>query len=165
MKLLVDTSIWSLALRRKDAATLSPDERKLKAELVQAIQDGRVVVLGLIRQELLSGIQEQAQFDKVKSGLDPFLDEPVNTADHEHAACIHNECRSQDVEAGTVDILICAVATRRGWEVLSGDGGLIRCLAVAKTFQQMQQKKAAVAEAKIPRRVFKKASARPWKRK
>jgi len=44
VKLLVDTSVWSLALRRKDAGSPSPDEQKLKAELVQAIQDGRVVM-------------------------------------------------------------------------------------------------------------------------
>jgi predicted nucleic acid-binding protein len=83
VKLLVDTSVWSLALRRKNTASLSPDEQKLKAELVQAIQDGRVAMLGLLRQELLSGIKEKAQFDKVKAALDPYLDEPINTADHD----------------------------------------------------------------------------------
>ena len=50
MKLLVDTSVWSLALRRKDAASLSTGEQKLKAELVQTIHYGRVAMLGLIRQ-------------------------------------------------------------------------------------------------------------------
>ena len=104
MKLLVDTSVWSLALRRKGTASLSPDEQKLKAELVQAIQDGRVAMLGLLRQELLSGIKEKAQFDKVKAALGPYLDEPISTADHEYAARVYNECRNQGVEAGTVDI-------------------------------------------------------------
>jgi predicted aspartyl protease len=47
VKLLVDTSVWSLALRRKDAASLSTDEQKLKAELVRAIHDGRVAMPGL----------------------------------------------------------------------------------------------------------------------
>ncbi len=91
-------------------------------------------MLGLIRQELLSGIREQAQFDKVKAALAPYLDEPIETADHEYAARIYNACRAQGVEAGTVDILICAVAVRRGWAVLSGDAGLNRCLAIAKKF-------------------------------
>lgn len=156
MKLLVDTSVWSLALRRKDAASLSPDEQKLKAELVQAIKDGRVATLGLIRQELLSGIKEKAQFDKVKAALDPYLDEPINAADHEYAARIYNECRNQGVEAGTVDILICALAVRRGWEVLSGDGGLNRCLAVAKKFHEKQKKTTVMEEAKS-RRTFRKS--------
>ena len=156
MKLLVDTSVWSLALRRKGAASLSPDEQKLKAELVQAIKDGRVATLGLIRQELMSGIKEKAQFDKVKAALDPYLDEPINTADHEYAARIYNECRNQGVEAGTVDILICALAVRRGWEVLSGDGGLNRCLAVAKKFHEKQKRTAAMEETKS-RRTFRKS--------
>ena len=134
MKLLVDTSVWSLALRRKDAAGLSPEEQKLKAELAQAIQDGRVVMIGMIRQELLSGIKEPAQYEKVKVALDAFLDEPIDTADHEYAARLYNECRSQGCEAGPVDMLICAVAVRRSWDVLSSDGALNRCLAVARKF-------------------------------
>jgi hypothetical protein len=54
------------------------------------------------------------------------------------------------LEAGTVDILICALAARRGWEVLSGDGGLNRCLA-AKKFHVKQKRTAAMEEAKSRR--------------
>ena len=151
MRLLVDTSVWSLALRRKNIASLSPDEQKLRAKLVQAIQDGRVAMLGLLRQELLSGIKEKVQFDKVKAALDPYLDEPINTGDHEYAARVYNECRNHGVEAGTVDILICAVAVQRGWEVLSGDGGLNRCLAVTKKFHEKQQRTSAMDEVKTRR--------------
>jgi predicted nucleic acid-binding protein len=151
VKLLVDTSVWSLALRRKNTASLSPEEQKLKAELVRAITEGRVVMLGLLRQEILSGIKEDAQFAKVKAALDPYLDEPINTLDHEFAARMYNECRNQGVEAGTVDILICAVAVRRGWEVLSGDGGLNRCLAVTKKFHEKQKKTSAEEEVKTRR--------------
>jgi predicted nucleic acid-binding protein len=151
VKLLVDTSAWSFALRRKNTTSLSPDEEKRKAELVQAIQDGRVAMLGLLRQELLSGIKEKTQFDKVKAALHPYLDEPINTADHEHAARVYNECRNQGVDAGTVDILICAVAVRRGWEVLSGDVGLNRCLAVTRKFHEKQKRTSATEEVKTRR--------------
>jgi len=151
VKLLVDTSVWSLALRRKNAATLSLEEQKLQAELVRAITEGRVAMLGLLRQEILSGIKGDAQFDKVKAALDPYLDEPINTADHEFAARVFNECRNQGVEAGTVDLLICAVAVRRGWEVLSGDGGLNRCLAITRKFHEKQKKTSATEEGKTRR--------------
>jgi predicted nucleic acid-binding protein len=151
VKLLVDTSVWSLALRRKNTASLSSEEQKLKAELVRAIEDGRVAMLGLLRQEILSGIKEEAQFDKVKAALEPYLDEPINTADHEFAALVYNQCRNQGVEAGTVDILICAVAVRRGWEVLSGDGGLIRCRGVTQKFHERQKKTSAAEEGKTRR--------------
>ena len=151
MKLLVDTSVWSLALRRKNTATLSLEEQKLKAELVRAITEGRVTMLGLLRQEILSGIKEDAQFDKVKAALDPYLDESINPADHEFAARVYNECRNQGLEAGTVDILICAVAARRGWEVLSGDSGLNRCFAVTKKLHEKQKKTSATEEGKTRR--------------
>ncbi len=138
MKLLADTSVWSLALRRKDSAGLSPEEQRLEAELAQAIQDGRVVMIGMIRQELLSGIKEAAQYEKLKAALEPFLDEPIDTADHEYAARLYNECRSHGNEAGPVDMLICAVVVRRSWNVLSSDDALNRCLAIARKFHEKQ---------------------------
>jgi hypothetical protein len=151
VKLLVDAPVWSLALRRKNAGSLSPDEQRLKAQLVQAIQDGRIAMLGFLRQELLSGIKEKAQFDRVKAALDPYLDEPINTGDHEYAARIYNECRNQGVEPGTVDILICAVAVRRGWGVLSSDGTLNRCLALANKFHEKQTRTSPIQEGKTSR--------------
>ena len=159
MKLLVDTSVWSLALRRKNAASLSSEEQKLKAELTQAIQDGRVAMIGLIRQELLSGIKEQAQFERVKSALVPFLDEQVDTADYEHAARLYNECRSRGFEVGPADMRICAVAVRRNWQVLSNDSGLKHCLAVAKKFQENARKALDEVNQKS-RRVFGKTRAK-----
>jgi hypothetical protein len=164
MKLLVDSSVWSLALCRKDVTGMSPNEQKLKAELAQAIQDGRVAMIGLIRQELLSGIKEEAQFDRVKAALEPFLDEMIDTADHEHAARLYNGCRRQGVEAGTVDMLICAVAMRRKWQVLSSDGGLNRCLAVAEELSGSHEKAPGGKGSKL-RRPAGKAGAKTWKRK
>jgi hypothetical protein len=73
------------------------------------------------------------------------------TDDHEYAARLYNECRNQGVEAGTVDIPICAVAVRRGWDVLSGDGGLNRCLAVAKNFCEKRKRTSATEEVKTRR--------------
>ena len=159
MKLLVDTSVWSLALRRKNAASLSPEEQKLKDALSQAIQDGRVAMIGLIRQELLSGIKEQAQFEKVKSALAPFLDEQVDTADYEHAARLYNECRSRGFEVGPADMLICAVAVRRNWQVLSNDSGLKHRLSVAKKFQDSGTKAVDEVNQKS-RRAFRKTRAK-----
>jgi len=113
MKVLADTSVWSLSLRRKDAAKLSAEERRLTALLSEAINDGRVVLIGPIRQELLSGIKDQAQFEKLRGALQVFRDEPIDTFDYEEAARLYNVCRSQGIECGPVDILICAVAVRR----------------------------------------------------
>ena len=130
MKLLADTSVWSLALRRRTTASLSADERRLVAALAEAIRDGRVVMIGPIRQELLSGIKSQAQFDKLRTALAAYRDEPIDTPDYEEAARLYNLCRTQGVQCGPVDILICAVAVRRKWSVLANDALLTRCLQV-----------------------------------
>jgi predicted nucleic acid-binding protein len=130
MKLLADTSVWSLALRRRPSVTLSPEESRLKAALAEAISDGRVVMIGPIRQELLSGIKEQAQFEKLRTALEAFRDETIETPDYEAAARAYNLCRSQGVECGPVDILICAVAAHRKWSVLANDARLNQCLQI-----------------------------------
>src|SRR5271157_5508093 len=103
MKLLVDTSVWSLALRRRATATLSQEEKRLTAALAEAISDGRVVMIGPIRQELLSGIKERAQFENLRTSLAAFRDEPIGTPDYEEASRLYNVCRTQGVECGPVD--------------------------------------------------------------
>jgi predicted nucleic acid-binding protein len=130
MKLLADTSVWSLALRRRPTATLSADEKRLVAALAEAISDGRVVMIGPIRQELLSGIKEQTQFEKLRTALEAFRDEAIDTPDYEAAARFYNLCRSRGVECGPVDILICAVAVRRKWSVWANDARLDQCLQI-----------------------------------
>jgi predicted nucleic acid-binding protein len=130
MKVLVDTSVWSLTLRRRDVARLSTAERQLTASLAEAVRDGRVVMLGLIRQELLSGIKDQAQFFGIRSALRAFEDEAVTTEDYEEAARMYNACRSRGQICGPVDILICSLAHRRAWTILSSDSSLIQCLEI-----------------------------------
>jgi predicted nucleic acid-binding protein len=164
VKLLVDTSVWSLALRRRDPENLGKDERKLTAQLAQAIDDGLVAMIGPIRQELLSGIKEAAQFEKLRQALEPFRDEAVETADYEYAARLYNACRSRGVEAGTVDMLICAVALRRRWRVLSTDLGLFRCLEVGTAMEKADDK-TPPGEAQKGRRPVRGASAKPWQKK
>ena len=87
-------------------------------------------MIGPIRQELLSGIKEQAQFDKLRGALAAFRDEAIETPDYAEAARLYNVCRSQGVQCGPVDILICAVAVRRKWSVLANDARLNECLRI-----------------------------------
>jgi predicted nucleic acid-binding protein len=115
---LVDTSVWSLALRRK-AEPLNATEKATVAELTELIQEGRARMIGLIRQELLSGIRDPSQYEKLRTVLQAFRDEPVDTSDHEAAAKSSNDCRTKGVVVSIVDVLICAVALRRGWTILT----------------------------------------------
>lgn len=120
MNVLVDTSVWSLALRRK-AQDLNPLECRLVEELTELIRDGRARILGIVRQELLSGVKTNAQFDKLRDILRAFPDETVTTADYEAAAKASNDCRAKGVADSIVDILICAVALNRNLLILTTD--------------------------------------------
>lgn len=130
MKVLVDTSVWSLFLRRRTRTTLNPEELKLVGLLREATQDGRVAIIGPVRQEILSGIRDKSQFSRTEQILDPFPDEDLTKDDFVEAARFFNLCRDRGVECGVVDILICSVAVRRRFAVLTNDQALIRCLRV-----------------------------------
>ena len=132
MRVLVDTCVWSLALRRRNKTSLSLEERRLTARLTEAVQDGNVVMIGPIRQEVLSGIKDEAQLIKTERLLDPFCDEPLGTADYVEAARLFNLCRSHGVQCGPVDMLICSVAVRKRCFVLTSDQGLLSCLDVLR---------------------------------
>ncbi|MFZ0799177.1 MAG: PIN domain-containing protein [Terriglobales bacterium] len=120
MMVLVDTPVWSLALRRQPEH-LSAPEQQLTEALAELIREGRVQMLGPIRQELLSGIREEAQFRKLRDYLRAFPEHPLEAADYEEAARMNNRCRSQGIAGSAVDFLICAAAHRRGWAILTTD--------------------------------------------
>jgi predicted nucleic acid-binding protein len=120
MNVLIDTSVWSLALRRKNES-LSTNERFLVAELSELIREGRARMIGLVRQELLSGIKATEQYEKLRLHLRSFPDEVVDTSDYEEAAKAGNRCRAKGVVVSIVDILLCAVANKRLWTILTTD--------------------------------------------
>jgi predicted nucleic acid-binding protein len=133
MKILVDSCAWSLLLRRKNKAVLSNEEQRMVASLSEAIQDGRVAIVGPIRQEVLSGIKERTQFERLRSALEAFPDSPITTGHYEEAARLFNLCRRHGVECGAIDILLCAVASTERWSILTTDGGLLRRMEVLKS--------------------------------
>ena len=122
MNVLVDTSVWSLALRRK-ASDLNTEETAIVAELTHLIREGRARIIGLIRQELLSGIKNPSQYEQLRNILRTFPDETLETADYEAAAEAGNKCRAKGVAVTAPDMLICAVAQARDWPVFSTDPG------------------------------------------
>jgi predicted nucleic acid-binding protein len=120
MIVLVDTPIWSLALRRKPEH-LSPLERQLTETLAELVRDGRVQLLGPVRQELLSGIREEAQFRKLRDYLRAFPEHPLEAEDYEEAAHMSNRCRTHGIAGSAIDFLICAAAHRRSWIIFTTD--------------------------------------------
>jgi predicted nucleic acid-binding protein len=117
VKVLVDTPIWSLALRRKHR----PENASIQMELASLIADGRVAMIGAIRQELLSGIKARAQFDRLRENLRGFPDIEITSADYEEAASFFNQCRAQGIQGSNSDFLICAVAVRKEFAIFTTD--------------------------------------------
>ena len=104
MKVLVDTSVWSEVLRRKNP------NLELVVKLTDLINDSRVVIIGPIRQELLSGISEEKDFLRLKGVLSSFEDIALTSEHFEKAAEFSNLCRTKGIQGSTIDFLICAVA-------------------------------------------------------
>jgi len=125
MMVLVDTSVWSLALRRRQA-DLNPGEQGLRTALQELVQDGRAQIVGPVRQELLSGIRAEESFRKVRDALRAFDEPQLRMQDYEEAARINNICRARGIAGSAIDFLICAVAYLRGWEVFTTDRDFAR---------------------------------------
>jgi len=117
VKVLVDTPIWSLALRRKPR----PENASIKSELASLVADGRVAIIGPIRQELLSGIKERAHFERLRDHLRAFSDTEITSDDYEEAAMFYNSCRAKGIQGSNTDFLICAIAVRNEFSIFTTD--------------------------------------------
>jgi predicted nucleic acid-binding protein len=117
MTLLVDTSVWSLALRR-DVEANEPEVQELRDALFGAEV---VVTTGLVLQELLqgfSGAKVQARIIEQFAAL-PLLQ--PDRDDHIGAATLRNSCRRSGVQIGTIDALLAQLAIRHELTLLTTD--------------------------------------------
>jgi len=120
MSIIVDTSVWSLALRRRKI----PESSSTIIRLRDLIADDRAILLGAIRQEILSGIRELEQFTRLRNYLRAFPDLELTSDDYEIAAEFFNTCRSNGIQGSNTDFLICAAAHRRKYSIFTTDNDL-----------------------------------------
>jgi predicted nucleic acid-binding protein len=117
LSLLVDTSVWSLALRR-DGSSSAPQV----AALVKAIESGEsILTTGLVLQELLQGFSGPKAREQI---LERFSALPLlvpDRADHVEAAALRNTCRRHGVQIGTIDALLAQLCIRHSLLMLSSD--------------------------------------------
>jgi hypothetical protein len=106
MRIIVDTSVWSLALIRQSAT-----KNKESLELKSLIEDGEeIYLLGIILQELLQGIRKKETLDSLSSHLNHFpIIEPTRE-DYVEAAELKNTLMKKGIQVSTVDALIAHVA-------------------------------------------------------
>ena len=121
LNLFVDTSVWSLALRRD-----TPPDHPAVTRLGQAlISEEQVFSTGLVLQELLQGFRgPRATATMVErfAGL-PFI--TPTRADHVEAAALRNTCRRRGVQIGTIDALLARLCIRHELVMLSTDRDFI----------------------------------------
>ena len=122
----MDTSVWSLALRR-DRPSAEPKVGNLK-ELIQSGQD--LCLLGMILTEILQGVRERGHFEKLKEALASFpLVEP-SREDYVFSAEIRNECALKGIRASTIDFLIAGTAIHHEMALLTTDADFDRIASV-----------------------------------
>lgn len=116
MKVVVGTSVWSLAFRRSTAVPSAAIDL-----LKDLISDGRVILLGVVRQELLSGIRHVGQYERLRATLRAFPVARPDMEDHEVAAAHFNACMARGIQGSIIDFLICAYASRRDFQIFTTD--------------------------------------------
>ena len=116
MKVLVDTPIWSYALR-----TPNKEYQNEIDQLESLIRDQRALIIGPIRQEILSGYSDLRKFKRLKDKLSFFENTPILDIDYESAAELCNQCRKKGIQGSHIDFLICAVAKRLDVPIFTTD--------------------------------------------
>lgn len=117
MKLLVDTSVWSLALRR-DASQAHPSVDFLAESLRH---EGSIFTTGLILQEILQGFSGPKARDQILDRFSPLPLIVPQREDHIAAAKLRNDCRRRGLQVGTIDALLARLCIRYELVLLSTD--------------------------------------------
>jgi predicted nucleic acid-binding protein len=75
----------------------------------------------IVRLEILAGITPLERQRAVRRDLDAFASLKLSTTDHDLAAEFFSLCVSKGIQAGLVDLLLCATAIRRKMPIFTQD--------------------------------------------
>lgn len=116
MNLFVDTSVWSLALRRDAPGSAEVDM------LTHTIGRGEALyTTGLVLQELLQGFSGPKSRDQIVERFSALPLVAPDRADHVDAADLRNGCRRKGVQIGTIDALLAQLCIRHDLTILTSD--------------------------------------------
>ena len=118
MNIVVDTSVWSLVLRRAPVDEADAHVRAFR-ECVEAGYG--LVLLGPIVQELLDGLRSEKQFARLLAVLEPIPLAALERRTYVLAARLQTDCRKRGIQAGATDFLIAAACIESGWPLLTAD--------------------------------------------
>ena len=103
MKVIVDTDVWIEAFKKGGDGGCD-----YVRELRELVEDDRVQMVGQVRMEILCGVQDQKQFNKLKAAIAAFPDRPLDHEVYELAANMFNHCRLKGDPGPMSDFIICA---------------------------------------------------------
>ncbi len=115
MKIIPDTAIWSYVFRREKPNLL------IQNLLSKFIDEGKVWLPGIIKQEVLSGIKNDIQFKKLSINLNHFPELKATNEDHILAANFFNKCQKSGIQGSHIDFLILAIAKNNSASILTTD--------------------------------------------
>jgi predicted nucleic acid-binding protein len=118
VNLIVDTSVWSLFLRRNNVEKGNPFVGQLRKHIEN---EDCIHLVGLILQELLDGLKSSRHFDVILDYFEDFSLIELTRDDYIEAARLKNKCRERGVQPGAVDFLIAAAAINRNYPLLTAD--------------------------------------------
>ena len=126
---LVDTCIWSLALRR-NRKDLNPHEKYIVFALRDLLVAGKAKTIGPVRQELLSGISSSTLFNDIQEYVESLPDIPLTNDIWTLAAQFFNTCRAAGIATDAIDMTICAAAVSHDVSIFTTDPDFVRYAAV-----------------------------------
>ncbi len=115
MRVIVDSDVWSEAFRKKGKESVSV------VCLRNLVNEGEVLMIGPIRQEVLSGIKESERFERIRKALRAFPSQRIEEPIYELAASFFNTCRSRGIQGSHTDFLICACSVKWKARILTKD--------------------------------------------
>lgn len=118
---LVDTNIWSTFFRRNKA-----EDDRLRANLEMLMRENRILLIGPIRQEILTGIKDPGKYLLLKEYLRAYEDQQITTETYELAAKIANECAKNGIAISSIDATISAFVVLGGHEIYTYDQDFLR---------------------------------------
>lgn len=116
-RVIIDTSVWSEALRRKKNTINS------SVAIIRKIieKDIEILLLGIILQEILSGISNEKLYNEIKKILDDFVYLETTKNDYIYASELSNKCRSNGIKAGSIDYLIASTTIQNDLHLVTYD--------------------------------------------
>ena len=117
MKFLIDTSVWSESLRRKKSSIDSAET--ILSKLI--LNEYEIVIVGIVLQEILSGITDKKLFAEINTILADFPYIETTKQDYIFAAELRNLLKIKGVTAGSFDFLIASLAIRNDLTLVTLD--------------------------------------------